>query len=147
MSTNPFAAPAAPADGIKWADHKGRLLIIEPTAHEQGIQTVHGPSDAIRADVHSLTGPTEADVFADCLIFPKVLQGQLRSRLGEKVIGRLVQGNAKAGQSPPWMLEEATADDIQKGISYLAHVAKPSVSSASPAPAASGDSSSSDVPF
>lgn len=115
-----WVSAAPPTGGIDWKDHNGRLLIIEPLAVETGIQTVHGPSDAVRANVYSLTGPGQAEEFADTLIFPKLLQGQTRGQVGKKVVGRLGQGIAKPGQSAPWVIGEATADDIEKAKAYLA---------------------------
>jgi hypothetical protein len=131
--SNPFAAPAA-STGITWADHLGKLMLIEPTAIESDIPTSLGDKDAVRATVSVITGPGEAEVFEDCLIFPRVLQSQLRSRLGMKVLGRLTQGVAKPGQSPPWMLQEATTDDVAKGQAYLAarDVAQPAPAEQTP---------------
>jgi hypothetical protein len=44
----------------------------------------------------------------------------LKSKLGEKVLGRLGQGVAKPGQSPPWVLHEANDADVKAGTEYLA---------------------------
>jgi hypothetical protein len=115
-----FVSAAPPTGGIRWEDHNGKLLIVEPLTLETGIQTVHG-----------LTGPNEAEEFNDTLIFPKVLQGQTRGQVGKKVVGRLGQGEKKPGQSPPWVISEATPDDIEKAKSYLAN--KGVTSAAAPA--------------
>lgn len=115
-----FVSAAPPSGGITWEDHKGRLLIVEPLAVESGIQTVHGLSDAVRANVFVLTGPDAAEEFNDTLIFPKLLQSQTRGQIGKKVVGRLEQGNKKPGQNPPWLIAEATADDIEKAKAFLA---------------------------
>lgn len=124
-----FVSAAPPSGGITWADHKGKLLIVEPIALEQGIQTVHGLSDAVKANVHVLTGPGESEDYLDTLVFPKVLAGQLKGQIGNKVVGRLGQGAAKPGQSAPWLLEEATPDDLTKAQEWLAKQ-KPAVTSA-----------------
>lgn len=97
----------------------GSLLLIEPAAVEEEISTVHGTSSAIRADVSVLDGDSKGEVYEDALIFPKVLQGQLRPRIGQKVLGRLGQGVAKPGQSAPWTLNEATDQDKQVGTEFL----------------------------
>ena len=55
----------------------------------------------------------------DTLVFPKLLQSQLRSQIGKKVLGRLGQGSAKPGQSAPWLLNEASADDIAKAEAWV----------------------------
>lgn len=119
MSASPFAAPAT-ANGIKWADIKGSLVLVDVLAHEKGIQTAFGESDAVRANVAVLDGDSKGDTYPDCLIFPKALQSQLRPRVGSKVLGRVTQGAAKAGQSAPWLLAEATADDEKLGLAFLA---------------------------
>jgi hypothetical protein len=138
--SNPFAAPAPPGSGIKWDELSGRLLLIEPTAVKTEIKTSFGDADAVVADIAILDGDTKGDTYPEALVFPKVLQGQLRSKLGEKVLGRLAQGQAKPGQSAPWLLNEATADDIQVGVRYLEYRSKNEI--AQPAPAAE-----SSVPF
>lgn len=125
MST--FATPSAPSGGITWADHKGKLLLIEPQSFEAGIQTSFGPADAVKATV-SVVG--ESDVYEDTLIFPKILVSQTKSQVGAKILGRLGQGQAKPGQSAPWQLEEATADDIATAEKWLAEQKAPAVTSA-----------------
>ena len=121
MSTsNPFANPAPAGGGIDYAELNGRLLLIEPHSLEVGVRTSLGDKDAVRADVTVLDGTDPGTQHPDTLIFPKVLIGQLRSRLGQKVIGRLGQGVAKPGQNAPWLLHEATADDVQVGVAFLA---------------------------
>lgn len=119
MSENPFAAPAPATGGIDLKTLLGALLIVEPLSVETGIQTSYGPTDAVRANVHVVDGPTAGEVHDDTLIFPKVLQSQLKSRIGQKVLGRLGQGQAKPGQSAPWVINEATGQDIAAGTDYL----------------------------
>lgn len=117
--TNPFAAPAAASGGLHLEDYLGRLLIVEPTGVEDGISTAFGPSSAVRATVTVVDAPTGPDVHEDALIFPKVLQSQLKPRIGQMVLGRLSKGNAKPGQSAPWIIQEPTEADIQAGVAYL----------------------------
>ena len=128
MST--FSQPAAPSGGVTWSDHKDSLLLIEPLSVESDIQTSFGPADAVRANVSIIEGAGAGDVHLDVLVFPKVLQSQLRSQIGQRVLGRLVQGNAKPGQSPPWMLDAATAEDIAKAEAWVKEHDKPAVTSA-----------------
>ena len=125
-----FATPAAPSGGIEWASYKGSLLLIDVIAQEHGVQTVHGPADPVRANVSIIDGPGAGETFDDTLIFPKVLIGQTKSRIGEKVLGRLGQGVAKPGQSAPWQLEAATPEEIAKAEAWLAQKATPAVASA-----------------
>jgi hypothetical protein len=132
MSNSPFATPAT-AQGIKWADHKGELLLIDVKSMETGVSTTFGESDAVRADVAVIDGESKGETYPDCLIFPKALISQLRPRIGARVLGRLTQGVAKAGQSAPWLLAEATEADVAVGTAYLAGgISKPAESHTAP---------------
>lgn len=118
MSNDPFNPPST-ATGIQWDDHKGELLLITVKDQRTGIQTAFGEADAIEATVTCLDGAHEGTTFNDILIFPKVLQSQLRPSIGGMVLGRLGQGDKKAGQSAPWKLAEPTEDDRKKGLAWL----------------------------
>ncbi len=106
--------------GIDWKELHGSLLLFKVHAQEVDIPTVHGSSNAIRADVIVLDGDKEGEVYGDTLVFPKVLQSQLKSSIGSMVLGRLGQGHKKPGQSPPWTLATAEEKDKQVGRDYLA---------------------------
>ena len=125
-----FTAPSAPSGGITWGDHKGALLLVEPQSFEAGVQTSFGAADAVKATVHVLDGEGAGESYTDTLIFPKLLVSQTKNALGEKVLGRLSQGSAKPGQSAPWLLSEATADDITKAEAWVKEHEKPAVTSA-----------------
>jgi hypothetical protein len=127
-----FKAPAAPGDGITWANHLGALLLVEVVAQEHGVSTVHGPADPVRANVAVIDGPGAGDTYEDTLIFPKLLISQTKGSVGQKVLGRLGQGNQKPGQSAPWLLQEASAEDIAKAEAWVAANSKPAVTSAAP---------------
>lgn len=116
--TDPFADPGSSVS-VDWSEHAGSLLLLTVHGMEHGIQTVHGTTDAVRADVVVLDGSKRGDEYVDALVFPKMLQSQLRSRVGQKVLGRLGQGEAKRGQSAPWLLNPATDADKQAGREYL----------------------------
>lgn len=111
-----FAAPSAPGGGLNFAELEGSLLLVDVTGVEDHVPTVHTQpgqkTPAVRANVTVLDGPQADTAFEDTLIFPKVLQGQLRSRVGQKVLGRLIKGQAKPGQNAPWVLDAATAQDV-----------------------------------
>jgi hypothetical protein len=106
------------ATGIDWKELHGSLLLFKVHGQEVGIKTVHGDSNAIRADVHVLDGDKDGEVFTDTLVFPKVLQSQLKPSIGGMVLGRLGQGHKKPGQSPPWTLAAATDADKATGRTY-----------------------------
>lgn len=117
MTENPFAPPAS-TSGVPWEELMGRLLVVEPTEHETGIQTTFGEKEAIRATV-TVIDQDEPEAYENVLIFGLVMIGQLRPRLGQMVLGRLTQGAPKAGQKPPWRIEEATAQDQKLGGDWL----------------------------
>lgn len=105
--------------GIEWKELHGSLLLIKPHEVIAEMATVHGTSSAVRADVIVLDGDKADEVYDDTLIFPKLIQSQVKSKIGGMVLGRLGQGNKKPGQSPPWTLSAATEDDKKKGRAYL----------------------------
>lgn len=127
-------SPPASTQGIDLAAVKGHLLLISPTSHEIGVVTSFGPADPIRANVVDLDS---GDTYEDILIFPRVLVSQLKPRIGGKVLGRLGQGVAKAGQSAPWTLDAFSPEDAKKAEAYLAKA--PSFTPATAGPAASND--------
>lgn len=116
-----FRDPQSGGDKLPLDDLKGSLLLF--SVHEQmaEMQTSFGVATPIRADVAVLDGARKGETFVDALIFPRVLQGNLRGSIGEMVIGRLGKGTAKAGQSAPWILEAASDADKQVGEKYLAY--------------------------
>lgn len=127
-----FAAPSAPSGGITWADHRGALLLVEPLSFEAGIATSFGITDAVRANVHVIDGPGAGESFDDTLIFPKLLVSQTKNNVGQKVLGRLTQGQAKPGQSAPWLLEAATEADIAKAEAWVKQQQASTVTTAQP---------------
>lgn len=120
MSDDMFDGPSS-TSGISWEEINGRLLLVTPHSAEEGIKTTHGDAKAVRADVVVLDGPDSPVEYADTLIFPKVLQGQVRKNIGtgRMNLGRLGQGNKKPGQSPPWMLGDPTDADKAIARDYL----------------------------
>jgi hypothetical protein len=124
MTTDPFASPPEPtSSGVKTGDFLGRLLLIRPLLHERDYPTRHGPTDAIRCRIAVLDGPTPGMVHEEAILFGRQVVGQLRQALDtgvEMVLGRMGQGEAKQGQSPPWRLMEPTEADRQTARGYLA---------------------------
>lgn len=131
-----FAAPSAPSGGIDFKDYNGALLLIDVLGVEDHVPTVHTKpgekSPAVRANVVVLDGPQAGTKYDDTLIFPKILQSQTKTHVGEKVLGRLGQGTAKPGQSAPWQLAEASAEDVAKAQAWVTQNSQPAVTSAAP---------------
>ena len=114
-----FASPAS-ATGIEWATLNGALLIIEVAEIVKDINTAFGVTDAVRATITPVDGPTAGAPHVDTLVFPRALRSQLAPNVGKTVLGRLGQGQAKPSQSPPWILSEATEDDKKAAGQFLA---------------------------
>lgn len=122
MADDLFDDPNA-GDKITWEDQTGRLMLIYPLEKVEGIPTDYGDADAIRANVTILDGPNAPEELRGCLVFPRVLQGQLRNNVGtgRPVVGRLTQGQKKKGQSPPWQLTAATDAEKQTARNFINH--------------------------
>lgn len=117
--TDEFDKPGT-ASNVEWEEYLGKLLIIWPISKEANVKTQdYGEKDAIRADMAIVDGADGPEELPDILIFPLVLQGQLRRKMGKTVLGRLGQGEAKAKQKPPWKLQDATEADEKLARDYL----------------------------
>lgn len=115
------AAPGS--QGVPWEDFKGKLFVFEPLEQEKAISTVHGVSDAVRANVWVILSKdgSKFEEFEDTLVFPKALQGQLRKEIGKSlVVGRLTQGEKKPGKNAPWLLADATDPDLKAASAFWA---------------------------
>lgn len=119
---NIFAQPASGGDAFKPKDNGGALVLVKPHTLEQDVQTDYGVSDAVKATVGVVDGPNAGEIYEDTLIFPKLLQSQLKKYVGtgQIVIGRMGQAPArKPGQSPAWKLEDYTDQDAQAAQSFF----------------------------
>jgi len=116
--SDPFASPAT-STGVDWKEVNGALILINVLGVDEAVQTVHGVIDAVRANIVVLDGDLKGETFDDTLVFPRVLKSQLKSKVGQLVLGRLGQGTAKPGQSAPWQLVEATETDKEVGRAHL----------------------------
>lgn len=143
MSTDMFSAPAS-TNGIDWKAALGHLLLVSPLSVEEKVNTSLGEKDAIRADVVDLD---TNDTYTDVLVFPRVLQGQLRPKIGGKVLGRLGQGTAKPGQSAPWVLQDFTPDDAKKASAYIEQQNRSQFSAPAPSSGPAGNKFPDDAPF
>jgi hypothetical protein len=138
MSIPQFEDPATFV-GIDFNEVNGSLLMFQVQRFEEHIHTVHTEpgekSPAIAATVTVLDGGKAGSVYEDALIFPKVLIGQLRPRVGRVVLGRLVQGEAVKGKTAPWTLLPATDQDRANATAFLASRAVNGSTTPAPTPA------------
>lgn len=115
----------SPASGAKITDFEGMLLLCTPTSFMEGIPTTFGPADAVETTVAVLDGAKAGEAHAAVRVFQKALIGQLRPKVGSgrMILGRLGRGQAKAGQSAPWVLHDPTDADKQTARNHLARAA------------------------
>jgi hypothetical protein len=117
-----ISGATAGGTGIDWNEFVGKLVVVEPLGQEFDIKTVHGTADAVRANVYILLGPGKVEEFEDTLIFQRVMQGQLKRKIGEVVVGRVIADKTrqKPGQSAPWVLAEPKEGDLDKAGQFWA---------------------------
>lgn len=102
--------PVSEPPGIELEQYIGTLLYIEVTGVEHNISTKFGPTDAVKVNAFALDGSSREEIGA--LIFPRILQSQLRDHVGNALAGTLYRGEPKPGQSPPWKLAPATPEQL-----------------------------------
>lgn len=123
--TDPFNDPAA-GGGVKVTEFEGRLLLITPTSYDEGIATVHGEKDAVKANIVVIDekSPAASERHDDVLLFQGNLIGATKRFVGKgMVVGRLGKGEAKPGKNAPWILDVATDDEKMLARTYLASTA------------------------
>lgn len=130
-SSDGFGKPSeAKGGGDGWTladeDNLGRLLLFTPlredsTTVKRGKKTED--TKIIVADVVVIDEkkPERSELHEDVFVFPKWIQGSLRSFIGEqRVLGRLDRDAEKSqGDRPAWVLEDADADDEKLARRYL----------------------------
>ncbi len=114
-----FASPGAQSESVKVADLANHLLIITPIEYKTGIQTVHGIAEAVEVNVYDLDTNTEHN---SLLWFNVALRNALKTKINQKILARIGQGQAKPGKSAPWILLDATTDAqaVTRANAYLA---------------------------
>lgn len=128
MTDDMFAQPAS-SSPLDLHALIGALLLIDVLSLEDHVPTVHTlpgeKTPAVRADVAVLDGPHAGEPHDGSLIFPRILQSQLKSNVGKKVLGRLRQGVAKPGKTAPWELAAATDADTAMARAWVARQGAP----------------------
>lgn len=101
-------------------DLLGELVLFTPTEYIEEVKTDYGVKDAVMSDLVVLSRGCEE--FRDSMIFQGSLIGALKRKIGtgRKLLGRIGKGEAKKGQSAPFILEAPSAEDQQIARDYLA---------------------------
>lgn len=110
---------------VAMKDLVGELVLFTPHEHIQEITTTFSKDkddtkDAVRTDLVVLTQGCEA--YEDVLVFQGSLIGSLKRKIpgGRKLLGRIIMGEAKKGQSAPYKLAAPSEADEQMARDYLA---------------------------
>lgn len=118
IDDDPFSAPGT-SEFVDWKEINGELVVLEVEEFVKAVPTVHGDNDAIRADLHVLTGDLKGETFEGTLIFGRSMIPQLKKRVGEMVLARVGQGAKQKGKNAPWQLiKEISAEDKALGMEW-----------------------------
>lgn len=111
MSTWNFGNPTGAGDQWKAADHVGKLVaFVEPERKAVDTKFGHQEATACRFIVVFDDAGT-GTVFDDPIVFGNISKDAFANGMEKIVLGRVAIGQAKAGQSPPYILEVATDAD------------------------------------
>lgn len=106
-------------------DHVGSLVLFNLYEFERDFKTSAGLADIVRGDVTVLTKPSgkrlvEPLEYENTIVFGKVLVSTLKAQVGKKaVLGRLEEGEAKKGQSAPYILKPANDEERVIARQYM----------------------------
>lgn len=123
----PSEAKGGGGDGWSFTtdEHIGELFIVTPTERRENVPTDYGTAEVIVCDVVHVNRkkPGKSEVHEDVYVFAKWIIGALRDSVGKaRVLGVLAQGEAKKGQSAPWLLDDASASDETAAREALAAI-------------------------
>jgi hypothetical protein len=109
-----FGDPSGMGDQWKAADHVGLLVaFVEPERKE--METKFGSQEAtVCRYVVVLDGDDAGMVFDDPIVFGNISRDAYSNGDEKVVLGRVAIGQAKSGQSPPYILN--AADDEEKSL-------------------------------
>lgn len=129
-----FDAPSQGGGSLKAADVEGHVLVVEPSEYVASIATSFGEKDAIRVSVHDIT---TSETHNDVLLFGSALISSLKGQIGKRVLGVMGKGTAKAGQSAPWVLIDASQDPnaVTAATAYLNGAVAATITAPAKAPA------------
>lgn len=127
---------------VKVADLEGHLVLFTPTKYVEEVQTSFGESDALMTDVVVFNEDGSVDEHDDVMIFQGALIGTLKRKLKtvhtierdpatgvvtryrdtttRRVLGVLGKGEAKKGQSAPYILMPASDEQKAVARAYVA---------------------------
>lgn len=116
---DPFASPSSSMSEYKISDLLGELLMVRPYEADKMITSVSKGElqDYVRAELIRLDNENER--VDDVLVFQTVLVRSFKKIMrGYNVwtVGRLELGTAKGGKNAPYLLNEATPEEVQQAV-------------------------------
>lgn len=104
---------------FKSKNHEDHLLVFIGVTEAPDQKTPYGEADGAHCDY--VVCLTEEAVFADAMVWgtalvPALVEGAAEV---EVVIGHVTKGEAKPGQSPPWLLGDPTEEEERAVTSWL----------------------------
>lgn len=100
-------------DQFKNAEHLGELVAFVSPSRVM-VTTVHGEQEStVCRYIVVLDGPDKGTVFDNSIVFGNLGRDAWSNGSHKVVIGRVAQGQAKPGQSAPFILQPAEADERQ----------------------------------
>lgn len=135
-----LSAPKQMEQGDQLApkDIVGHTLILSPIEYIPSIKTSFDKADetsqAIKCNVVDFVDTDNPAIYRGVLFFNVSIYNNLKKQIGEHVAGRFYQGQAKTGQSAPWLLQDVTLepqwmaflgswlDNTPDGVAYQAEV-------------------------
>lgn len=136
-----FQQPGIGGDKFEAANHNGHLLLFFPTTFRAAVKTANGEADCVDTRIVDLdTG----QVLDDAKVWGKAMVPQLKGAVPDgMVLGRLAQGQGKAGNNPPWILQPHTEQDVYRAEQWIAanprnQFGQPQGQQVPPTPAAQG---------
>lgn len=99
-------------------DHVGSLCIFGVNEFMPDFVTSMGSRDTVKAYIAVVDGPNKDKVYESGLLFGAKLVPQLKTKVGAVVLGTIAKGQAKPGQSAPYLLLKPTDADIAKAKAW-----------------------------
>lgn len=105
----------APSEGEFFTikNHVGALVILAVNEYLPAFTTSMGVSPAVKAEVAIIDGPGEGQRYPDALFFGKKIVPQMKTQVGSVILGRIITGTARPGQSAPYQLAKASLEDAE----------------------------------
>lgn len=109
---DPFTRPSGGGDQVKIKEDLGSLLVVRKIGVRENMSTAYGITDAVEADWLVCDGDNAGEVRTGSLIFQGPLVRDLkRVADGGLLVGRLMLGEAKSGQSAPYIFQDFTDEE------------------------------------